>query len=80
MECVRRKTIVFSVWQDHIILYLDVTVFITCSRGNFVVLTLCPTERNNKLILYMIHSCSGQLVVLQIDTDTSECDHRKGRN
>ena len=32
----RRKTIVFSACQDHVILYFDVTAFISCSWGDFV--------------------------------------------
>jgi hypothetical protein len=35
-QCERRDPIVFSEWQDHIIFYLDVTVFIVDNRGNFV--------------------------------------------
>jgi hypothetical protein len=36
-ECVRREPIVFSVWQDDIIPYLDVTPFIDIRRCYFMV-------------------------------------------
>jgi hypothetical protein len=32
-ECTRRESIIFSVWQDDIILDLDVTPFIDSSRS-----------------------------------------------
>ncbi len=39
-ECARREPIVFSVWQDDIILYLDVTAFIA-GRRCFCMCYLC---------------------------------------
>ena len=61
-----------SVWQYHMILYLDVTEFITRLRGNFVCFN--PVSNRTK------HQTDRTLQVLQIDSDTSECDHSKGRH
>ncbi len=58
-ECTRRDPIIFSVWQDDIILDLDVTPFIVSSRSYYMGLNSVTNRACNKLSLYTIHSCPG---------------------
>jgi hypothetical protein len=75
---VRRAPIVFSVCQDDIIVYLDNTPFIASSRGDFM--GFDPVTNRDQQQTELIHDPFGALVVLQMDTDTSECAHHKGQN
>ena len=61
-ECTRREPIIFSVWQDDIILDLDVTPFIVSSRSYSMGLNSVTNRVCNKLSLYTIHSYSGSVV------------------
>jgi len=59
--CVRRESIVFSVWRDDIILYLDDTPFIVSSRSYSMGFNSVTNREKEQTDLYTIHSCVGSV-------------------
>ena len=57
-QCVWRMQVVFTPWQDHIVLDLDVSTCISCSGSYFVGFNPV-SNRTKQLSLYTIHSCAG---------------------